>query len=171
VTVPVGSFKKGALTLGFTRGYMQSSAYVRHFGKDTPVVPRTKDLEFDTNTQAGTNNGQPVTFAQIYHWMGETAREQIFAVLNKVLNDHTLTLKVFAYDLSEPDVAKILLTLAKQGRVHVILDNAELHVTKRANPKRRKTSSKIYSTNRKRRRPSSSADRSRVFRTTRFSSS
>jgi hypothetical protein len=116
VTVPVGPFKKGPLTLGFTRGYMQSSAYVHHFGKDTPVVPDTKDLEFDTNTRAGTNNGQPVTFAQIYNWMGETAREQVFAVLKKVLNDHTLTLKVFAYDLAEPDVAKILLTLAEQGR-------------------------------------------------------
>jgi hypothetical protein len=136
VTVPVRSFKKGALTLGFTRGYMQSSAYVRHFGRDTPVVPRNnKDLEFDTSTQAGTNNGQPVTFAQIYHWMGETAREQIFAVLNKLLNDHTLTLKVFAYDLSEPDVAKILLTLAKQGRVRVILDNAALHVTQPGKPR------------------------------------
>jgi len=42
VTVPVGPFKKGALTLGFTRGYTQSSAYVRRFGKDTPVVPRTR---------------------------------------------------------------------------------------------------------------------------------
>jgi hypothetical protein len=135
VTVPVGPFKKGPLTLGFTRGYMQSSAYVRHFGKDTPVVPGTKDLEFDTNTQAGTNNGQPVTFVQIYNWMGETARERIFAVLNKVLNDPTLTLKVFAYDLAEPDVAKILLTLAGQGRVRVILDNADLHVTKSGKPK------------------------------------
>ena len=135
VTVPVGPFRKGALTLGFTRGYMQSSAYVHHFGKDTPVVPATKDLEFDTNMQAGTNNGQPVTFAQIYNWMGETAREQVFAVLNKVLNDHTLTLKVFAYDLAEPDVAKILLTLAGQGRVRVILDNADLHVTQSGKPK------------------------------------
>ena len=114
---------------------MQSSAYVRHFGKDTPVVPGTKDLEFDTKTQAGTNNGQPVTFAQIYNWMGETAREQVFVVLNKVLNDHTLTLKVFAYDLAEPDVAKILLTLAEQGRVRVILDNADLHVTQSGKPK------------------------------------
>ena len=86
---------------------MPRPAWFALFGRDTPVVPRNnKDLEFDTSTQAGTNNGQPVTFAQIYHWMGETAREQIFAVLNKVLNDHTLTLKVFAYDLSEPDVPK-----------------------------------------------------------------
>jgi len=92
VKVKVGPFKKGSLKLGFTRGYMQSEAYVRHFGKTTPVVPKTKDLDFDTNTQAGTNNGQPVTFAQIYNWMGETAREQIFNVLSRVLNDSTLTL-------------------------------------------------------------------------------
>jgi PLD-like domain len=130
VDVNVGPFKKGALTLGFTRGYMQSGAYVQHFGKTTPVVPQTKTLDFDTNTQAGTNNGQPVTFAQIYNWMGESAREQIFNVLNRVLNDQSLTLKVFAYDLNEPDVVKILLTLAAQGRVRIILDNAALHVTK-----------------------------------------
>ena len=77
VTVPVGPFKKSAITLGFTRGYMQSQAYVHHFGKNTPVVPKTKQLDFDTNTQAGTdNNGQPVTFAQIYNWMSETARSR-----------------------------------------------------------------------------------------------
>jgi hypothetical protein len=131
VKVPVGPFKKGAMTLGFTRGYMQSEAYVHHFGKQTPVVPKTKQLEFDTSTQAGTNNGQPVTFAQIYNWMGETAREQVFDVLNRVLNDPSLTLKVFAYDLNEPDVVKILLTLAEQGRVRIILDNAKLHLTQK----------------------------------------
>ena len=64
VTVPVGPFKKGSVALGFTRGYMQSEAYVRHFGKNTPVTPKGKPLDFDTNAQAGTNNsGQPVTFA------------------------------------------------------------------------------------------------------------
>ena len=136
VKVPVGPFKKGALELGFTRGYMQSGAYAHHFGKNTPVVPKTKQLDFDTNTQAGTdNNGQPVTFAQIYNWMGETAREQVFDVLNRVLNDPSLTLKVFAYDLNEPDIAKILMALAKQGRLRVILDNASLHVTKTAKVK------------------------------------
>ncbi len=132
VTVPVGPFAKGAVALGFTRGYMQSGAYVHHFGPHTPVVPKTKQLDFDTNTQAGTDgNGHAVTFAQIYSWMGETAREQIFAVLNRVLRDPSLMLKVFAYDLNEPDIVKILLTLAEQGRVRVILDNASLHVTKK----------------------------------------
>ena len=108
---------------------MQSGAYVHNFGMDTPVVPKTKDLDFDTNSQAGTHNGQPVSFAQIYNWMGETAREQIFNLLNRVLNDSSLTLKVFAYDFNEPDIAKMLLMLAEQGRVRVILDNAALHVT------------------------------------------
>jgi hypothetical protein len=135
VKVNVGAFKKGPLSLGFTRGYMQSGAYVHNFGKDTPVVPKTKDLDFDTNTQAGTNNGQPVTFAQIYNWMGETARGQVFNVLNRVLNDSSLTLKVFAYDLNEPDVVKILLTLAAQGRVSVILDNSDEHATQPGKPK------------------------------------
>jgi PLD-like domain len=133
VTVAVGPFENGSVTLGFTRGYMQSQAYVHHFGKNTPVVPKTKQLDFDTRAQAGMdNNGQPVTFAQIYNWMGETAREQIFAVLDRVVNDNSLTLKVFAYDLNEPDIVKILLTLAEQGRVRIILDNASLHVTKGA---------------------------------------
>src|SRR6516162_5872621 len=85
VKVPVGPFKKGAVTLGFTRGYMQSGAYVHLFGQHTPVVPKTKQLDFDTSTQAGTDNsGQPVTFAQVYNWMGETARDQVFTVLNRV---------------------------------------------------------------------------------------
>ena len=102
-------------------GVHASQAYVHHFGKNTPVVPKTKQLDFDTNTQAGTdNNGQPVTFAQIYNWMGETAREQILDVLNRVVNDPSLALKVFAYDLNEPDIVKILLTLAAQGRVRII---------------------------------------------------
>ena len=129
VTVPVGPFKKGAVALGFTRGFMQSQAYVHNFGKNTPVVPKTKKLDFDTNAQAGTDNsGQPVTFSQIYNWMGETARERIFEVLDRVVQDTTLSLKVFAYDLNEPDIVKKLLMLAAQKRVRVILDNAKLHV-------------------------------------------
>jgi phosphatidylserine/phosphatidylglycerophosphate/cardiolipin synthase-like enzyme len=62
--------------------------------------------------------------------MGGTAH-QVFAVLDRVLNDSGLTLKVFAYDLNEPDIVKILLTLAEQGRVRIILNNASLHVTKK----------------------------------------
>ena len=59
--------------------------------------------------------------------MGESARAQIFALLNQVLGDKSLQLDMFAYDLNEPDVIGILLKLAKQGRMRIILDNAALH--------------------------------------------
>jgi hypothetical protein len=129
VSIAVGPFTKGSLALGFTRGYMQSEAFAHHFGAQTKIIPAGKQLEFDTSAQAGTNNGQPVTYAQIYQWMGSTARQQIFAVLNSVVNDSTLQLDVFAYDLNEPDVVKIFLQLAAQGRIRIILDNAKLHLS------------------------------------------
>jgi hypothetical protein len=129
VTVKVGPFASGALKLGFTRGYMQSQAYDRHFGVKTPVQPSGRGLQFDTSTQAGTNpQGQAVTFEQIYEFMGATAREQVFDVLNQVLKDATLHLDVFAYDLNEPDVVAGFLQLAKEGRIRIILDSASLHM-------------------------------------------
>jgi PLD-like domain len=130
VTVPVGPFRKGTLALGFTRGYMQSQGFVHHFGPNALLHPAGKPLLYNTNQQAGTNPaGQPFTFADEYAWMGATARQQIFVVLNAVLNDTRLHLDMFAYDLDEPDILNILLRLAQAGRVRIILDNAQLHVT------------------------------------------
>jgi hypothetical protein len=131
VTAPVGPFVKGALSLGFTRGYMQSEAFVHHFTKSALLEPAGKPLQFDTSGQAGTDpTGQPFTFADEYAWMGWTARVQIFDVLDAVVQDSSLTLDVFAYDFNEPDVVTAMLTLAKQGRVRMILDNASLHMGK-----------------------------------------
>jgi phosphatidylserine/phosphatidylglycerophosphate/cardiolipin synthase-like enzyme len=130
VMVPVGPFRTLNLSLGFTRGYMQSEAFARHFGENTRIIPVNRPLQFNTNSQAGTNApGQTVTYADIYSWMGSTARQQVFDVLNTVLADSSLTLQVFAYDLDEPDIVAIFLKLAAQGRIRIILDNASLHVT------------------------------------------
>ncbi len=130
VTIPVGPFVSGALKLGFTRGYMQSQAYARNFGGNTPVQPANRPLQYSTSAKAGTNKaGKDVTFTEIYAWMGATARIQIFAVLDEVLKDPTLHLDVFAYDLNEPDVVTAFLTLAGQGRIRIILDSAQLHIT------------------------------------------
>jgi hypothetical protein len=129
VTVPVGPFVSGKLKLGFTRGYMQSQAYVRDFGQKTPVQPSGRGLQYTTSAQAGTNAaGASVTFEQIYEFMGATAREQVFDVLKEVVNDPTLHLDVFAYDLNEPDVVAGFLQLAKEGRIRIILDSASLHM-------------------------------------------
>lgn len=128
-TIHVGPFRKGSLSLGFTRGYMQSEAFAHHFGAQTRIVPPDKPLRFDTSSPAGTNNEQTFTYSQIYEWAGSTARQRIFAILHSVLSDKSLRLDVFAYDLDEPDIVRIFLQLASEGRIRIILDNAPLHLT------------------------------------------
>ena len=127
-TILVDGFSKDNLTLGFTRGYVQSQAFVNHFGLKALIRPKDKELQFDTSEVSGTNAaGDQYTYLDEYEWLGFTAREKIFMLLNEVLSNRNLVLDVFAYDLNEPDVIGILLKLAKQGRVRVILDNAALH--------------------------------------------
>jgi phosphatidylserine/phosphatidylglycerophosphate/cardiolipin synthase-like enzyme len=128
VGIDVLPFTKGNLHLGFARGFTQSQAFVHHFGKNALIRPKTNDLLFDTSQQSGANaQGDKYTFADEYEWLGFTARERVFELLNEVLQDASLHLDMFAYDLNEPDLIKIMLKLARQGRVRVILDNAALH--------------------------------------------
>ena len=128
VTITVQPFQKAGLELGFTRGFTQSQAFVHHFGLKALIRPKSKDLIFDTTQESGTDPaGEKYTFADEYEWLGFTAREKIFALLNEVLSDHSLRLDMFAYDLNEPDLITILLKLAAQGRMRIILDNAALH--------------------------------------------
>ena len=128
VRVDVKPFEKGAIEVGFTRGFTQSQAFVHHFSLKAIFRPKKKELLFDTSQVSGKNNkGKDYTFAEEYEWLGFTARDRIFALANEVLADKSLHLDVFAYDLNEPDVMRILLKLAKEGRIRVILDNAALH--------------------------------------------
>jgi phosphatidylserine/phosphatidylglycerophosphate/cardiolipin synthase-like enzyme len=128
VQVAVGPFKKQGLELGFTRGFTQSQAFVRHFGLKAPIRPKGKALLFSTSQQAGVNPaGQTFTFADEYEWLGFTARAKILALLDDVLAAPTRRVDVFAYDLNEPDVVDRLVKLGQQGRVRIILDNAPLH--------------------------------------------
>jgi hypothetical protein len=127
----VGPFEAKNLQLGFTRGYTQSQAFVRHFSKDAKFRPTGDDLLFDTNAEAGRNaEGDRYTYDEAYGWLGFTARSTILDLLDEVVAKQTLRLDVFAYDLNEPAVLSRLLTLAGQGRVRVILDNAALHHSK-----------------------------------------
>jgi hypothetical protein len=128
VTITVDGFEKNGVQLGFTRGFVQSQAFVRHFGLKAPIRPKGNDLVFDTTQEAGVNAaGERFTFQDEYEWLGFTAREKIFALLNEVVQNKNLKLDVFAYDLNEPDLIDILVKLAKQGRARIILDNAALH--------------------------------------------
>lgn len=128
VKVDVAPFEKKGLKLGFTRGFVQSQAFVHHFGLKARIRPPENDLVFDTSRESGKNaEGQSYTFAEEYDWLGFTARQRIFSVLREVLDHPKLKLDVFAYDLNEPDVIGCLLQLARRGDVRIILDNAALH--------------------------------------------
>ena len=128
VKVKVAPFSGGALRLGFTRGFVQSQAFVRHFGREALIRPKGKELLFDTSVKAGANaEGDEFTFRDEYEWSGFTARDRIFEIVQAVVDSKTLRLDMFAYDLNEPDLIPLLLKLAKQGRIRIILDNATLH--------------------------------------------
>jgi phospholipase D-like protein len=128
VAITVDGFEKKGLELGFTRGFTQSQAFVRHFGLKAKIKPNGAGLVFDTRQQSGTNaQGDKFTFQDEYEWLGFTARAKIFDLLNEVLQKQNLSVDVFAYDLNEPDVVDIMLKLGKQKRLRIILDNATLH--------------------------------------------
>lgn len=126
VAIAVAPFEKGSLKLGFTRGFVQSQAFVDHFGLKAKFKPPKAPLQFDTSAIAGKNDrGDAYTWEQEYQWSGFTARDLVFEILRAVEADPALTLDLFAYDLSEPDVIGLLLKIGKRARV--ILDNAALH--------------------------------------------
>ena len=128
VTVPLQPFQKGSLKLGFTRGFVQSQAFVRHFGPHLPTRPKNGPINYDTSQPAGTNpHGQTYSYAEQYRWLGFTARDRLFELLTAV--DATLgaSVDVFAYDLNEPDILNLLLRLGGAGKARIILDNADLH--------------------------------------------
>lgn len=128
VRLDVKPFVRGNVEVGFTRGFTQSQAFVRHFGRKAVFRPKGDELLFDTATISGTNDqGKSYTFAEEYAWLGFTARERILSLANEVLGNKSLRMDVFAYDLNEPDVMKAFLALAKEGRIRIILDNATLH--------------------------------------------
>jgi hypothetical protein len=128
--VPVKPFVKGSLSTGFTRGFTQSQAFVHHFGPKVRIQPPKSDLIFDTSVEAGKNpKGESYTYEQEYEWLGFTAQDRLFEILDEVIGNKSLHLDVFAYDLSEPNFAESLIKVAKQGRIRVILDNASLHTT------------------------------------------
>ncbi len=130
VKTTVEPFVKGGIELGFTRGFVQSQAFVDHFGPKAPFKPKDNELLFDTSEVAGTDGqGKEYTYLDEYTWSGLTARTKVFEILDMVQKDKTLFLDVFAYDLSEPDVMKTFIALGKKGRIRILLDNAALHLS------------------------------------------
>ncbi len=128
VAINVAPFEAQNLALGFTRGYTQSQAFVRHFGLKAAIKPANAGLIFDSNQQSGANaQGQAYTYEDEYMWLGFTARQRVYEILDATLKNKALRIDAFFYDLSDTNAVQKLLKLAKQGRIRIILDDAPLH--------------------------------------------
>lgn len=110
--------KAGNFELGLTRGYMSSQAYATKFG-NKDIRPTPKSLDYDT---------QP--YQAQYQWLGYHAHKMIFTLLQECVSDSSIEVDLFAYDLDEPDIVKMLEQLGP--RLRAFLDNAPLHTKKGA---------------------------------------
>jgi hypothetical protein len=113
VTVDLVPQQAGNFVVGLTRGYVSSQAYATKF-KNAPIRPDPKSLDYDTKS-----------FQPAYEWLGWHARKLMFDFLNESVNDPTISVDFFAYDLDEPDAIKLLEALGP--RLRAFLDNAPLH--------------------------------------------
>jgi phosphatidylserine/phosphatidylglycerophosphate/cardiolipin synthase-like enzyme len=117
VTVNVGPYVAGDLTVAFTKGYISSQAYADRF-KNKDFRPKTRSIDFDTKP-----------FQDQYEWLGANARRVLYKFLDEALAAGS-RLDVFAYDLDEPDVIR---KLAQFGsKLRLFLDNAALHTKETA---------------------------------------
>ncbi len=138
VTIDVSPFKDGDISVGFTRSFISSQAFGYHFGNKLNLRPKDAELSFDIKAQAGTakrynkttgkKEDTPFTYEEIHQYLGWQARDRVMEFLDEVLDDNTLKLDIFAYDLNEPMVVEKILKLAKQGRVRILLDDYSNHI-------------------------------------------
>jgi phosphatidylserine/phosphatidylglycerophosphate/cardiolipin synthase-like enzyme len=106
-------FSFPSFDLGFTRAYVSSQAYVERYG-NTPVYPQPKSLDFDTKE-----------YLEKYLWLGASARDLIFKILEETQQDDSIELDVFSFDLSEPDIVRALCNIGK--RLRIFQDNSTKH--------------------------------------------
>jgi phosphatidylserine/phosphatidylglycerophosphate/cardiolipin synthase-like enzyme len=140
VTIDVSPFREGEIEVGFTRAFISSQAYAYHFSNNGKLRPNKEDLIFDIkaisgtakrwNPQGGKMEDTPYTFEEQHEYLGWQARDRVMEFLEETLNDESLTLDVFAFDLDEPIVVEKLIILAKQGRLRIILDDSKDHIKK-----------------------------------------
>ena len=138
LTIEVSPFHTGDMQVGFTRAFISSQAYTDHFGNNGKMRPNEEDLIFDIKQVSGkakrwnpaskAYEEAPYTFEEQHEYLGWQARDRVMEFLNEVLNDNGLRLDVFAFDLDEPLIIQKLISLAKQGRLRIILDDSKDHV-------------------------------------------
>ena len=111
---------QGFLDVGFTRNFASSQAFRNKLGNPDnidevgkTIIPANADDGLEFNKVPG----------DIYRWMGFEAFDLLFGLLDEAVNDPSITLDVFAYDLNERDFLAKLVALGP--RVRVIIDDSK----------------------------------------------
>lgn len=138
LSIAVSPFNMKKTKVGFTRGFVSSTAYAKRFNvNNNKVRPKNNELLFDIKQVADkarrwnddTRKYEEVTytFEEQHQWLGWQARQRILGFLDEAIADSSVSVKAFIYDLDEPEVCKRLLLLAKENRLSILLDNAGKH--------------------------------------------
>jgi PLD-like domain len=118
--IDVSSATRGNfLNVGFTRGFASSQAYARTFRNNPAILPDKKHHEIDFETMPFEAEGCP------YPWLGFEARKIMLGFLDECLNDKTVSVDAFAYDLSNPEVIRRLEAFG--SRLRIIIDTSGTH--------------------------------------------
>jgi phosphatidylserine/phosphatidylglycerophosphate/cardiolipin synthase-like enzyme len=111
----------GLLNVTFTRGFVSSQAFVKHYTSKGPIskllpAKASKGLNFvPTHPRAN----------EALKWMGFEAFNAILEVLDKAIADKKAKVRVVAYDLSEPEIVSRLEKLG--NRLKIIIDDSKDH--------------------------------------------
>ena len=133
----VSPYRSGEIQVGFTRGFIESQAYTRHFGSNNKTRANKTDLIFNIKAISGPSASdkkknpelKDYTFEFQHRWLGWQARQRIVELFKETIDNPKMSLDIFAFDLDEPVICDSVITLAKEGRSRIILDNSPDHVT------------------------------------------
>ena len=119
-TIDLGSkTRDDFLNVGFTRGYATSQAYLRNFPDGETILPAKGKSELDFATAPFEADGRE------YPWLGFEARRLFLGFLDECLADPSVSLDVFVYDFSDPEILRRL--EAFKTRLRIIVDNSDKH--------------------------------------------
>jgi hypothetical protein len=109
----------GIMNIGFTRGFISSQAFVKHFGTNGGVGTIIADdgdkgLEFKPLDPKA---------PEAQDWMGFEARRLMLSVLDEAIQDPTAQVRALAYDLNLPEVVDRFVKLGK--RLRIIIDDSD----------------------------------------------
>jgi phosphatidylserine/phosphatidylglycerophosphate/cardiolipin synthase-like enzyme len=107
------------LDVGFTRGFASSQAFTDRFAPGTNLNEAGQRLIPD---RADDGLGFQKMSGDIYSWLGFEAYDLLMGFLDDVLQDATIDLDVFAFDLNEPDIVEKLRQIG--SRLRIIIDDS-----------------------------------------------